>query len=940
MLSCSVGPPLSLCWALHGLASMWNTQKPSSLSKVQAPQSVFDIAAGHAPSLLGASIVESLYLKGFCTIDLGLGGNLAEQAVKNVNVIWDADRFEPTPPLLYDGLLGEQGSSQIAPLRPSDFITAADGEALEHLDNLITDTGAVIAPLVAQLDFEIEDRTVGLLHQTGAAKPGSNATLTDLEAQKWLTQFWWQRILVLVFLGPDEGNLELVPYEDDEANSHDFTTKPGMMVIMRPDALAGYHTSKGRSITLSATFMQPVSRPKPRTCPCVNSILDFITQRMKLHTAEDSLNTAVPREFQRMARHLFHKGPRTSVIACPGRFPTTWDCDSWLSSLTSGPDVVVHIPNMRWDHEVDHGNYDANPESWRWGLTNIRHGAFCDGLELFDNRFFNLSLNESRGMDPGQRLILEVSYEGLWSGGLRKKDIHNSATSVYVGHTSAEWNWADRTEESRASPGSGSVMCIYSNRVNYALGLKGPSISVDQEGASAMTAVHLCCISVMDVWSNGERKGGAICGHGVGLGSYLILANRALSLQTASGCLTAVGRCLTFDASASGLARSEGVSGCIVKPLAKYVDGEPVIHEKGWPPQGVLASTGTNCSGMAANVRAPHGPAIQEIIGNALEEARISALDVDVAEVHGEGRLMSDVVDIGTALFALRASPDGAGMQQMPELVIGSVKSNVGHAKENAAAFALIRAIMASQLSAATPNCHLRTVNPNLDTRGLEELALVNSEMLLASGSASFTNVTAHGFGGSNSNAIVWNTTELHGKVVKNPPPLDRQFFVFWPGGGGELEDEATDCQAYHILGSWSNWEEAEPMEPEGEGIFGYTVALGENGFEEFQILLDGDDQRVLHPGQPFGLKNSNVYGPNESWESEANTWAIDGRKQLSLHAPADVVTALMAEGAVWDNVPAGALVDTTDTAQPGEAFRVRLKIAGKWRVVTWDKIR
>lgn len=918
---------------------MWNTQQPPSAGKSLAvpEQSAYDIPAGSvAPSLLGASIVENLYLKGFCTIELGIEYGLHEAAVRNVDSIWSSGRFQTPPPLVVDGLLGESGSSLIAHLGGAD--DSADGEAIAHLDGMISDMGAVMAPLLPQLDFEIEDRTAGLLHQTGSEAPGSDDDLTDLEAQKWLTQFWWHRIMVCIFLGPDEGMLELVPYADEEANGYAIPTKPGMMVILRPDVLGHFHTSKGRSIALTAFFMQPVSHTKPSTIPTSHAILDWVTQRLRAKKAEETWDTSVPRELQHMGNHLFHRGPRIAVKSSPGRFPTSWDPGAFQSSMMFGLDAAELLPTVRWDHEVGKGSFDPNPESWKWHMSNIRHGAFCEGLELFDNKIFNLSVNESRGMDPQQRLLLEVAYEGLWNGGMRKKDFFNSNGACYIGVTSAEWGWAEKSQEVAQNMGSGSVVCIYSNRINYVLGLKGPSVSVDQEGASAITCVHLARLAIEDHYPNGEKKGGHISTTGIGLGSYLLLSNRSLSLQTAAGYLSTIGRCLSFDATGAGIARGEGVAGCIIKPYTKMMDGEQVVLDSNNPPVGVLCSTSTNCSAVDASIRAPHGPALQEIMCSALDEAQVSPLDVDNVEVHGEGRLLPDVIDVSTALFALRQD-QGRDLQQMPELAIGSVKSGYGHAKEAAGAVALIKALYNSQLGVAAPNVHLRIMNPHIDNRGLEDLAIINSEPLANVGAGcSFTAVISHGHGGSNSQALVWNTTSGFQKVERSETPLQREV-VFWPGGGGELEDEATDCQAYHIVGSWTKWEDPEEMEPEGEGTFGFTITLGENNFEQFQILLDGDSQRVLHPGQTWGPKSSLVYGPSDAPAAGASAWAIDGRRQLASGGRGGGAPALMGEEASIEGAASGSLVDTTDTAEPGEAFRVRLRIAGKWRVVTWEKI-
>jgi hypothetical protein len=147
---------------------------------------------------------------------------------------------------------------------------------------------------------------------------------------------------------------------------------------------------------------------------------------------------------------------------------------------------------------------------------------------------------------------------------------------------------------------------------------------------------------------------------------------------------------------------------------------------------------------------------------------------------------------------------------------------------------------------------------------------------------------------------------------------VEREQIAFWPGGGGELEDSATDCNEYHIVGTWSAWENSTPMEPEGEGAFGFTVTLGVSCFEQFQIWMDGDSSRVLHPGDSKAPKGSPVSGPTAEMDAMGLRWMIDGRPS---------------EWAEWYDD------ELTEIGEPGDQYRVHLYIAGKWRAVTWEKI-
>merc|ERR1740121_46821 len=99
---------------------------------------------------------------------------------------------------------------------------------------------------------------------------------------------------------------------------------------------------------------------------------------------------------------------------------------------------------------------------------------------------------------------------------------------------------------------------------------------------------------------------------------------------------------------------------------------------------------------------------------------------------------------------------------------------------------------------------------------------------------------------------------------------------MFWPGGGGSLQTEQIPEKSYCIAGSWSMWKDSTPMEAEGENVYGYTVVIGDNGWEQFQIWLDGSSQRVLHPGRANGYKDLPAFGPVAESEAEGCMWMID----------------------------------------------------------------
>jgi len=130
------------------------------------------------------------------------------------------------------------------------------------------------------------------------------------------------------------------------------------------------------------------------------------------------------------------------------------------------------------------------------------------------------------------------------------------------------------------------------------------------------------------------------------------------------------------------------------------------------------------------------------------------------------------------------------------------------------------------------------------------------------------------------------------------------------------LDEDSQPETGFFVVGSWTKWSDPELMEDEGGGAYGLTIVIGENGREYFQIWIDADPRRVLHPGQAGATKQGVVRGPSAS--SESGTWLVDVRPQIPVAYQG---------------------VSPRDAGQLGALCRIRLRIAGKWRMVEWEKI-
>jgi hypothetical protein len=270
----------------------------------------------------------------------------------------------------------------------------------------------------------------------------------------------------------------------------------------------------------------------------------------------------------------------------------------------------------------------------------------------------------------------------------------------------------------------------------------------------------------------------------------------------------------------------------------------------------------------------PDGAAEQECMVIACRNAYISPLDVDAVEVNAYGNVLSDAVEASSTSRAYR--PDGIiGLEETSPLGIISMKSSTGDFYDASGIVNVMRVIRAMRLGVMMPTQHLRTLNPHIDLNYCERLAHISDNMLETRLTSCYTGVTARSFTGTNVHMICYGQVD-----EERLPPLpasrtERESLTFWPAGGGHLEHDSLPRHGYSIVGSWSRMQ-CEEMTVEGTGIYGFTVTLGENRWEHFQIWLDGRKERALHPGEIKGRKSSKVNGPEDTllW----NSWMLDGR--------------------------------------------------------------
>ena len=175
--------------------------------------------------------------------------------------------------------------------------------------------------------------------------------------------------------------------------------------------------------------------------------------------------------------------------------------------LRDGRDAISEVPANRWDINA---YYDPNPDAP--GKMYTRYGGFIGAVDVFDGSFFSITPREAASLDPKQRVLLEVCWEGLENAHQPSDRLYNTPVGVFVGignfdYITLQMSSLDITEIDNYFT-TGSSLCVAAGRISYVPGLTGPCFSVDTACSSSLLAVHLACQSLRAKECNLALAGG------------------------------------------------------------------------------------------------------------------------------------------------------------------------------------------------------------------------------------------------------------------------------------------------------------------------------------------------------------------------------------------------------------------------------------------------
>mmetsp|Transcript_11471 Transcript_11471/g.21528 ORF Transcript_11471/g.21528 Transcript_11471/m.21528 type:complete len:1191 (-) Transcript_11471:171-3743(-) len=912
--------------------------------------------ADKRPFMRMHEISSILQKKGFCLMKGEVEPIVRERAIAEANALKDGNKFSRPPKEVLCGLFGVSGSAWV---KDMDMMkegeeVPAEAKNLYDIENSLKTMGEELASgSSAYFDMTIEGRSATKIHCSRSMEDGLNPPLVDPEeAEFYLSLFMLKRLKVVYYLGPTLGTLMLMPIQAEaQVDIEVFSAQiqPGTLVVIRADVCrcmletrAGDHGLTMEVDFIATTPQSEVVAPPPE--------LDqwFVDRYQAI--VENDVTENVPEDWQKSARQVFHRDTPIRILTqhcdVPSAIFEPGNFSPFVASVLGGNDCINAIPAFKWDISL---YYDEDPEMTDDFKMYTQHMGYLDRghspLEDYDVEDFGLTKDEAETVDKRHLMLCESACLCLEYNGMSKQDTDGEDLGIFCGLSGSDMYFALMSRETKMNKCSIVGTAGIVNRISYMLGSVGPCLAVDTEDSSGSAAADTAVTYL--------RSGK--CGREALLGAANQIPHPfSLIVLCASGLISTTGRSRVFDQKSDGIIRSEGVVSMLLQ-LHKMNEESPSM-------KGLFTGSAVNSKGTSSSLTAPNSAAIGDILLRAQKDSGCPAYLLDAVEVHASGRPLADAMEYGKMKNVL------VSKEKPPcSVCLRNAASTLGSVGAPGGLVSIARTLLMFEKGTHGPCIHLRQLF-EIGATAAEDAedggrVCIPIEAIPSRSLSSVVGVTSFGGSGTNVHHVLSGVRKFPKAKEKRGKQL-----AYFPSNTKLPEIGAPEV-GYFICGSWTAYEKPLRMEVESEGVYGYTMTLGENGFETFVIWVDGDKEKVLHPDMPWSQKDAKVAGP-EVYGREC-VWLIDGRVMKVILCNEEQIEAIEKEkkemlskgrvprepeypcrkGFPGSFKPPGfedakdyvdmPVVDIQpeDEGVPGDKYRIRLYTQGNFKRVSWVKL-
>lgn len=424
-------------------------------------------------------------------------------------------------------------------------------------------------------------------------------------------------------------------------------------------------------------------------------------------------------------------GEPLAIIGIGCRFPGGGDSPaSFWARLLEGRDAITDVPSERWNHDLFHDQRSALPAH-----TVAGQAGFVKDIDRFDPQFFGISPREAAAMDPQHRLLMEVAWEAVDDAGLNKTELWGREAGVFVGISTRDYNGMQDIWSLPTHSSTGQAQSIAANRISYFFNFLGPSVAIDTACSSSLVALHAARQSLAE----GECELALVGGVNALLDPAVFIGFSRLSM------LSPDSRCRAFDSRGDGFVRAEGAGMVVLKPLrAALRDGDRVY--------ATIRDTGVNQDGRSKGLTFPCQSAQERLLRRLYLKGEVPLERLAYVEAHGTGTAVGDPAEAGSLAQVL-----GKGRQE--PLLVGSVKTNIGHLEAGSGIAGLIKAALVLHHRTVPPNLHFESPRPGLNLQE-NNLIIPTEPTPLAPKGELLAGVNSFGFGGTNAHTVLQTAPE------------------------------------------------------------------------------------------------------------------------------------------------------------------------------------